>query len=625
MNNYLRTAAFAAILSYLIPSIAAAENQSDFSSKDRDKEAPLTHIVITANRYPTTIDQVGSSISLIDQEKIEKKNQATVLEVLRTTPGLEVVQVGGVGRTASIFIRGADSDHTLVLIDGVRVNDNTTGQFDFANLKAENIERIEILRGPQSVLYGSEAIGGLINIITKTGAQGLHASSSAEGGSHGTQHYKGNLSWASKQVHTSTTLSYLRTDGISAAAANRGNTEKDAHDNFSVSNRSGLGFLDNGKADLSLRYSSATTEVDGFSFGIGAVDDPNFEQDTNSLSASFTLSKNLTDSIIPNIELGFTDIDLKGSDPDTDFNNFDIDDQTQSFTSKVDFLMPWDGVISLGYSFEYRASENKDNFDEKRDINSFFVLKQYSWNDKLFLTGGVRSDKDSDFGEEVTYRITSAYLLKETGTRLHASYGTGFKSPSFNELFFPNFGNPNLDAETSWAYDIGVEQTLANGKAVADISFFLNSIDNLISFDSTTFLAENIEEAEIKGVESTLSLALADWLDSSLAYTYTDSENKTVGGILARRPRHRGALELFAAPIENLETSLSFVLVNSRRESDRSKMDNYEIVNIAASYAASKHIKPFLRIDNVFDESYEEVNGFGTAGFSVYAGIEGGL
>ncbi len=631
MSTFVRVAAIAVALSILLPSASSAEQLTDEGARRSDipeanePEEPRTSLVITANRYPTSIEKVGSSVTVIDEEEIEKRNQNAVLELLKTTPGLEVAQIGGPGRTASIFIRGAESDHTLVLIDGVRSNDNTNGQFDFANLKAENIERIEVLRGAQSVLYGSEAIGGVINIITKTAEDGLNGSVSAEGGSHGTQQYKSSISWGSQTLHTATSVSYFKSDGISAAAANRGNEEDDSYENFTISNRSGVRFMEDGKADITVRYSNATTELDGFDFDIGPVDDPNSTQENDTLTASLVVTKSITESIIPTIELGFTDNDSKGVDPDTEFNNFSIDNQTQTVTTKVDLLMPWEGVVTVGHSYENRKGETKGIFDESRDVNSLFLQKQFGWNDALFLTGGLRYDDDSAFGEEVTYRTTAAYVIDQSGTRLHTSFGTGFKAPSFNELVFPNFGNPDLEAETSWGYDVGVEQELIEDKATLDVTFFHNEIDDLITFDGETFLAANIEKAKILGVESSLALELLEWLDSSWTYTYTDSENETTGGILPRRPRHRGTLQLFAQPTDELQASVSLVLVNSRRDSDRSKMDNYEVVDLAVSYALSEHIKPFLRIENLFDEDYEEVNGYGTLGFSVFAGIQGSL
>lgn len=596
------------------------------------EEPPLTLqsdtplILVTANRTPTESSEIGSSATVITQETIERKKHRSVLEVLRAVPGLEVSQIGGPGRTTGVLMRGNESDHTLVLIDGVRVNDNTSGQFDFANLKTDNIERIEIIRGPQSVLYGAEAIGGVIHIITKTGRKGVHASASAEGGSHGTQGYRASVDFGNDIARNSTSLSYLRTDGISAAASNRGNEEEDFYDSINFSSRSSLFFLEDGQADLSVGYTSSTTELDGFDFETGPVDDPNAEQDTDTLTASLSVEKPLNDWLTPRIEVGFFDNDTQGKDPDTSFNNFTIDSQTLTTTAQVDLFPEFlGGPTSLGYVFESREGVNPGNYDETREVNSLFLQKRFSVDEWIFLTTGVRYDEDSEFGSEVTYRATMAVLLKDSGSRVHSSYGTGFKPPSFNELYFPNFGNPDLDAETSWGYDVGIEQVLLEDLAALDVTFFHNNVDDLISFDSTTFLAANIDEAEALGVESVLSLEPLEILIADLSYTYTDSENKETGAILPRRPRHRASIDLHFALDERSDITFSGLLVNSRRDSDGVRMDNYQRFDLTAGYRLSEHLKPYVRIENLFDESYEEIPGYGTLGFSVFAGIQGTL
>ena len=600
----------------LLSSQAVRAQSSDVSSDST--------LVVTANRYPTNTDQVGSAHTTISRDEIEARGELTVSEILRQVPGLEVVQTGGLGRTASIFIRGAESDHTLILIDGIRANDNTTGQFDIANLKAENIQRIEIIRGPQSVLYGSEAIGGVINIITRK-AEEYGASVVAQGGSFGTQEYRASAQVNEGPVYSSLAASYVQSDGISAANASNGNSEGDSYDNFTISNRTGITFLDDGLIETSVRYSTAETELDGFEFGVGPVDAPFFVQETDTLVGSVKIQKSVTDWFTPSVQLGLSDSDSKGNDPDTEFNNFTIDNQSQTVLTLLDFSLAEGATFTVGYSYEIREGVNRGNFEERRYVNAFFAQQQLALAENLFLTGGVRYDDDSDFGEAVTFRTTGSYLVDGLGTRIHASYGTGFKAPTFNELFFPNFGNPDLDAETSWGYDVGIEQSIAQGFAVVDVTFFHNEIDDLITFDSETFLASNIDEAKALGYETSLSVYPCDWFDAATSYTYTDSENKATGRILPRRPRHRGVLSLTSRPIEDLQLTATYVLVNSRRDSDMSRLDNYEVLDLSTSYQLTENLKPFIRMDNVFDEDYEEVNGFGVAGFSVFAGIEASI
>lgn len=601
-------------------SVSAQESEDN---QTEDKSRP--QLVITANRFPVSIDQVGSSVTVIDSEQIKKKGYFSVAEVLRDVPGVEIVQSSTVGSVSSIFIRGGESDHTLLLIDGVRANDNNIGAFDISNLKAENIERIEILRGPQSVLYGSEAIGGVVNIFTKKTSKGLGVSASTQGGSYGTQEHKATLGVAGETYSSSTTLSYFRTDGISAAAKNRGNSEKDFYDNLSISNGSRVQVPGGVDIDFSFRYFTANLEVDGFEFGTGAVDDLNAEQDTDTIASSAKLHKAFSDVLAATVELGVLDVDSKGSDPDTAFNNYKIDNQTQSVTTKLDYTpdvaKETDLVFSLGHVYEIRKGRNAGNFNQTRDVNSFFLENQLGFYKRLFMTLGVRTDHDSIFGDRTTFRTTLASLFSNTGSRVHASFGTGYKAPSFNELFFPNFGNPNLKPETSWGYDVGVEQKVCE-HLTADVTVFQNVISDLITFNPSTFLAANIQEARVFGIESNLDFRFTDSLSANMNYTYTRSKDQATGRILPRRPRHRGTVGLVYHPVEKLSSNLSLILVNGRKDSDGTKMDNYERVDFSTSYQLTENIRPFVRVRNLFDQDYEEVSGFGTFGFSVYGGAE---
>ena len=486
------------------PTSSAAESsrKPELIEPEVEAEDSAVELYITPNRYLTSREEIGSSFSVVTKEDIQVRKQPGVLEALQTLPSVEVFRSGGSGTTASVLIRGADSDQTLVLIDGVRVNLNSTGGYDFTNLKAEEIERIEVIRGPQSVLYGSEAIGGVVNIITAKAAPGLSGSLRAMGGSFGTQEYRAGVSRGGESSHASLTASFLKTDGYSAASEDAGNVENDGHQNLSLSGRAGATVLDNAELELTFRYSDAEVEADGFDFALGAVDDLNFEQDNRFFVSSLTFTKPLTEWLKANASIGLNRDELEGKDPDTDFNNFEIDNRSETVTSSVEVYPPWEGVFLLGYTVDHRKTENKGVFEKSRTIHSVFSQKQISFFEQLTVSAGVRYDDDSDFGNETTFRTALSFNISETGTRLHSSFGTGFKAPSFNELYFPDFGNPDLDAETSWGYDVGIEQAFLVRKIIADITFFQTNIDDLIGFDSVTFLASNIDEAEIRGLEN---------------------------------------------------------------------------------------------------------------------------
>lgn len=582
-------------------------------------------IVITADRRATPIEEVGSSVSVLSGETLEESGESTVLEVLRRVPGIVITQSGGLGRQTSILMRGADSDQTLVLIDGVRVNDTNVGGFDLADLKLENIERIEIIKGPQSVLYGSQAIGGVINIISKEPDVGLDAQGRVRAGSYGTQEYLLSSSYGGEALRTSTSVSVLESDGFSAANRSRGNSEADSYENVSISNRTSVDFAGDGEVGGSLRYQRGKTELDGFDFALGAVDDLNALQERNLLTAALKLRKPLATWFIPIIELGVTEERLEGSDPDTEFNNFDIDSSIYNATVKTELDLIESHETLLGYTYERQEGENKGNFSENRDIHSLFLQDRYSWRNLVYLGGGARIESDSEFGEEATFRATAAVLLSQLSTRLHTSIGSGFKAPSFNELYFPNFGNPDLNPETSVGFDFGVEKELSMFSSTLDVTFFYNNFDDLIGFDSTTFTAVNIAEAKAYGVETSWDAIVSEKLKFTFQHTYMKSEDKTTGKLLPRRPRHQAHLSVLYSVLEQLDIASEFFVVHSRIESDGQKMDDYERLDISARYRLSEQLKLFVNLDNVFDTEYEEVLGFGTTRFAAYAGIEARL
>lgn len=578
-------------------------------------------IVVSASSVPTSVTDVGSSVSVIDREEIELKGEQNVLELLRSVPGLSVVRSGGLGKVSSVFIRGAEADHTLVLIDGVRANDINVGGFDFADLNTANIERIEVVRGPQSVLYGSDAIGGVINIITREAEDGPHGEVSAAGGTHSTQQYRARAAWGGGSFSTSNALSYLDSEGVSAASESAGNSEDDGYENFTASSRIGGKLGEDGQADLTARFISAESEIDGFEFGVGPVDDLNYTQKRRAFAGGFSAAKPVTDWLLPRLEIGVYDEDLKGRDPDTEFNNFDVSQTTTSATAAADVSAFEQDTVSLGYTYERREGENTGNFDEQRDVHAIFLQNQLHWPAWALLTAGVRYEDDSDFGDETTLRATASLRPPETPFRVHSSIGTGYKAPSFNELYFPNFGNPDLDAETSVGFDFGLEYSASENLTI-DAVYFHNKIDDLITFDSATFLAQNIEQATIQGLELTVDSEVSEQIRVVGQYTLTDSENEQTGAQLARRPKHSGSLDIFFSPDDKLRGSLTLIVIRDRVDSDGAKMDNYERVDASIKYSLLENIVPFVQVENLFDEDYEEITGFTTPGFEILAGVE---
>ena len=649
-------------LLFVVPSMVVAQEseltevpettkQSDSKEKkakeEKTKEEKTEEIVITATRIETASREVGSSITVITNQQIEERQNTTVLEVLRTVPAVDVVRSGGPGGQTSVFIRGAKSEHTLVLIDGIEMNDPITPgrSYDFANLTTDNIERIEIIRGPQSTLYGSDAIGGVINIITKRGKGKPRGFMSAEGGSFNTFTEKAGVSGGNQWANYSLGISRWDTDGISAANEKDGNHEKDGYENTSISTRLGVTPAENLDTDFILRYINAKADIDN-SGGVGG-DDPNNKADSEQLflrtQARLSLFNDLWEQ-----KLGFslTDLDRDyrndtDADHPSDLDRSSYDGKILKFDWQHNLYLHETNTLTLGVENEEEKGKSKyysesawgpysSNFKEKTArTTGYYLQDQVKLWDSWFTTLGVRLDDHSKFGSETTYRITSAYLVRQTGTKLKGTYGTGFKAPSLYQLYSHPYGDQNLDPEESTGWDIGVEQSLFDKKLILGVTYFSNEFDELIEFESGTSKYINVAEAEAKGVEVFASVRPIGDLTFRASYTYTDTEDKETGKDLLRRAQNKFGLDVNYQFMDKGNVNLSLVYVGKRDDNDystwpatRVELDDYVLANLAASYDITRNIQVFGRVENFLDEDYEEVKGFGTPELSAFAGCK---
>jgi vitamin B12 transporter len=596
--------------------------QQPSAEEDPGAEKPLTlreEIVVTANRIESPADETGSSVTVIGREEIERRHEPLVVDLLRTVPGVEVGQSGGPGTTASVFLRGGNSNHTLVLIDGVRVT-NPSGGFDFSSLRSDNVERIEVLRGPQSTLYGSEAIGGVISITTRRGRPGFHYDVDARAGSFGTREIVAGADGGTGRFDYSFSVADRETDGFSTASELRGNREDDPSSDLTASARLGAAFLGDGRVDLVLRHFDAETGLDGFTFGVGPTDDLNYEQQRRLSVASLKVAKPVTPFWDLRFHASGNREALKGTDPDTFFNAYDI--HSRLFTAGVEsgFKLGTGDVLLAGVSTERRTGENAGSYDESLDLDSVFLQNNWSWRDRLFVTAGVRHDSYSRSGGETTYRVTGSYSFPSSW-RVHGSYGTGFRAPSFDELFFPFLGNLSLRPETSQGFDLGVERTFRNGAVSAGVTAFSNRFEDLISFDPFTNTLDNIRRANSEGVEASLRVQPSNAVEAQATYTYNETEDGSTGEPLARRPRHRLTLLTAFEPTERLRGTASLVAADDRIDSDGTKMDSYNRVDLSLEYSVRSWLQPYVMVRNLLDEDYEEVSGYTSPGLSAFLGL----
>ncbi len=610
-----------------------------FAADESEEDEETQEVVVSATRLETPTEQVGSSVTIITAEQIEETEKTTVYDVLREVPGLDVVHSGGPGGSASVFIRGAKSEHTLVLIDGVEMNNPVTPgrTFDFANLSVDNIERIEILEGPQSTLYGSDAIGGVINIITKRGKGAPGGFASVEGGSYSSFRGAAGSSGGNDWVQYSLGFSHWDADGISSASEQDGNTEKDGYKTTSVSGTLGLTPSEYFGLDFSLRFIDADIDLDN---GGGAgQDDPNNRQQSQQVFFRAQGTFYLFDDIWEQ-KLGFSLADHdRNSRNDVDADNPDLfvldsyQGQILKFDWQNNFYIHNANTVTFGIETQEDKGESnyysesewgpyESIFPEQADrTTGYYLQDQFQLWDCWYTTAGVRWDNHSRFGTKTTYRIASAYLIRKTGTKIKGSFGTGFKSPSLFQLY-SSYGDPGLEPEESTGWDFGLEQSVYENRVTLGATVFHNELENMIDYDYNTWSYGNIARADTKGVEISGSAHAAENLTIRLNYTYTNTKDITTGMPLLRRAKNKISFDLNYGFLERGNVNLEILYVGERDDIYEVKLDGYVLFNPAASFQITRNIQMFGRVENLFDRDYVEVAGYGTPGISVYGGLK---
>lgn len=580
-------------------------------------------MVITPSRVEQNIQHVGNSITVITKEEIEEKKFQNVSEILRTVEGLQVTQSGGFGGITSIFLRGSSASQILVMVDSIPVNEVNSGQFDFSDFNTLSIERIEILRGAQSVAYGSSAIGGVINIITKNDSAQTSAQANMEAGSYGTQSYQAGANAKlihenDKKLSAQIATRWFDTDNISQADFRNGNREKDPYNNTSL-HLALKGQMKETNFSANVRYIQGRSQLDTFDFEDGAIDALDFEQQKEMYQSNIQ-AETKYNIWTPKIILGYNQENYIGKDPNINFNNYQLKSNTTSIQQQNVFTFSQYISSLIGYSYQQNDGSSVGNFDKSRYVNSFFTEQFLHPLETTHITIGGRIDDDSTFGSESTYRASIAQELTSLQSKAHTSYGTAFRAPSFSDLYFPNFSNPELDPETSRGFDFGLSSTFDSFST--DITYFDTYYDDLILFNGQTFLPENIGRARTKGVESKIQFATAYDTDLTVSYTYLDARDITNDVLLPRRARHQTALSVKNSSLDSLLFRSDIVFIADRFDSGMLTLDDFLIVSGTAQYDFSKNIRPYVRVQNAFDRTYQEVRGYGAFGASVFFGVD---
>lgn len=621
--------------------LSAPAKADDSITKDIDQ------IIVTGARTPLTVSQVGSAWTVITREEIERREARQVTDLLRSVPGFTVSHTGVAGSQTQVRVRGAEANHILVLIDGIRANDPATGdEFRWEYLSTGNIERIEVVRGPQSSLWGSDAVSAVVHIITRPHLSASTMSGYAEGGSFGTTNagLNGALGGDRWSLHGS--IENLATDGSNVS---RSGTEKDNADLTTADLSGSFSASESLSLNFGLRAVDAYSQFDPVDYFVtGLPTDGDVATDTQNFYASAGAALHPQASRLSH-RLTFRYFESDNADL------IDAVEASSSASDRMTFAYQADisiaaNVLSLALEHEETQFEQvgaviygDPNQTQEMSVSSAIAEYQGLSHERLSWIISARADDNSDFDDAYNGRLSLAYQLSDV-TKLRASVGTGQKNPTFIERFgyFPGqfVGNPLLKPERSTSYDIGFDRSLADGAVTMQVSLFQQDLKDEINGyvpDPVTFLvtAENMPgKSRRSGVELAMHWTINDNFEAGSHYTFTDStEQGPLGNEVdeLRRPRHSGGLSLdFRAPNERFSASLNADYGGTREDvfyppwpdpSEIVTLSSYWLVDLAAQYRMTESIILFARGSNLLNEDYEQVYGYQTPGRAGYLGL----
>jgi vitamin B12 transporter len=585
----------------------------------------LEEIVITSSRVPMPMREIGTSVSVITSDEIQQRGFNSLVDILRSQPGIAVSNTGGPGKATALRIRGEEGFRTLVLLDGIDISDASSTQVGprIESILSADIERVEILRGPQGLLYGADA-GGVINITTDSVEDGLGGQVSAEGGRYGTSQVAANMGGSNGIVDFAVSAADFQTDGFNSLTTDVAPSDDDGYDNTTFHGRVGWNVTEE------LRFQLVAHDIDGENeydncFGIVDNDDCNndFEQSSWRAVADYTMGS-------------FThQLAYSGNDTERSFyTEGQIVFATEGEVERLSYLgsfSPSD-ALRLVYGVDLETETIDDgSVNRERDHEGYFAEYQGSFGDALFLTAGVRYDDNEDFGTHISYRLSGAYVFDFSGgdLKLKSTYGTGFRAPSLSEIAYnagsfayPPASNVSLEEETSEGFDLGLSWYSDAGLYLEAV-YFDQTVTDEIFFDLDTFSGylQGSGDTDSTGLELIGEFQLFDSVVLTGNYTYNDTEDSS-GQQRVRRPEHlanigftwqgMGDRLLFGMNVRGSYDSMA---------NDGTGLDDYEVVDINASFEILKGLELYGRVENLLDKEYEEIITYNTSGTAGYVGV----
>ena len=651
----IRSVTAAALAAVCAPALALAQVAPAPDPADASAANQVETVVVTANRSAKPIDQVGQSVTLLTAPQIQLDQETGVADILARTPGVVVTRNGGPGQPTSLNIRGADSAQTVVLIDGVKVNDpsNVGAAYDFANLITGDVSRIEVLRGPQSTLYGSEAIGGVVNVITADATRPLQGDAQAEGGSYGTAYVRGGVGGKDGPATFRLGAYYNSIDSVSAFDRAFGGHEDDGFHTVGASGRLTYDLTPDLQFDERAYYTWSRAEFDGFDTPVDPAlgyssfgDDDEFGRTQQVLDYTGLNISTFDGRLKNRVAYEYNELDRRNEEPDGEYggkSTFDGLGRVNTFEYEGTF------AIAPGYTLVFGAQDDKSSFNTdsfggpatkaNTSIDSGYGQITGQVLQNLTLTGGVRYDAHSTFGDHVTGQASAAYVVVP-GTILRASFGQGFKAPSLYQLYSA-YGSLSLRPEEANGWDAGVEQHFLQDKVVVSATYFGRRTTNLIDFVDCFSAAQpgctparlanfgyydNVAKAEAEGVELQADWKPVEALDITGNYTFDDDQDKSgeaVNDQLARRPKTTANLAATYVWPVRLSTTVAARYAGRSFDGDQSSvvLKSYTLIDLRASYPLRTGLDLYGRVENLTDKHYETTYQYGTLGRAAYGGV----
>lgn len=593
-------------------------------AQEEDLLAQANNIVVYGARIPTPIEQIERSVTVVSKDDIQRRQQRFLIDALRNVPGVQPIQSGSFGAVSSLSIRGLPSSQTLVVQDGIVLNNPSAfgNAFNFGNFSTNDIQQIEVLRGAQSTLYGSDAIGGVINIITDDSRTGIGAYGEIEGGSFGTFRGSGTLLGGGDSFSGRLSIAGVTTQGFSSAAGENGNVEADGFHNITLSGRTRYIATERLTFEAIGRFQESTTEFDGFDFVTALPTDADNIANTQELSLTGIAHFSLLGGKLKNrLSVSFLENDAESIE--SDVVTFDALGERLSYEYQGT-LTPNDRTTFVyGVEYEDQRSDVDIGFggsDEIETISGYGLLNVQPLTGVSF-SFGVRHDTTRGLDNvaitaDTTFNGSGAVTIPVLGVTLRASYFEGFRAPSIGELSL----NPNLQSEISDGFEVGISKQFLNERVSLQTTYFDQRIDNLIGFDPIFFTPVNVENFASKGIETIIALKPTSQFSLSINHTYIDAVNTATTLAAGLQPDHKVNAEIVYLPTTRLSLSTA-VTYNGPEELFGTILDDFVLLTLRGRYQISDQFNLFARIENATNADYQDNPGFGTAPIAAYVGV----